>query len=84
MDAYYETQFKKKDPYIKFWAKTSDKDFDKQKIGLYVSWLEMIARRRKVRKAFLRYLNVTNTEDAGHFRPFMNEGCAAVVADWLR
>ena len=67
MDTYYEIQFKKKDPYIKFWEKTNDKDFDKQKIGLYVSWLEMIARRRKVRKAFLRYLNVTDTEDAGHF-----------------
>ena len=83
MHTYYETQFKKKDPYIKFWAKTNDKDFDKQKIGLYVSWLEMIARRRKARKAFLRYLNVTNTEDAGHFRHFMNEGGAGVVANWL-
>ena len=83
MDTYYETQFKKKDPYIKFWAKTNDKDFDKQKIGLYVSWLEMIARRRKVRKAFLRYLNVTNTEDAGHFRHFMNEGGAGAVVNLL-
>ena len=76
MDTYYETEFKKKVPCMKFWEKPNDRDFDKQKIGLHVSWLETIARRRKVRKAFLRYLNVTNTEDAGHFRYFMNEGGA--------
>ena len=27
MDTYYETQFKKKDPNIKFWGKTNDRDW---------------------------------------------------------
>ena len=67
----------------KLFGKNNDRDFDIQKIGFYVSWLETVARRPKVRKAFLRYLNVTNTEDAGHFRYFMNEGGAGVVANWL-
>ena len=49
MDTYYERQFKKKDPYIKFGGKTNDRDHDKRKIEDYIAWLETVARRWTVR-----------------------------------
>ena len=61
MDTYYERQFKKKDPYIKFWGIADDRDHDKRKIEDYVAWLETITRRWKATVIFDRSMRAKKT-----------------------
>ena len=64
-------------------AQTEDENADKLKLNEYIDWLRIHAKRWGVRKAFLRYLNFTNTNDARRYQHFVKGGGANLVIDLL-
>ena len=64
-------------------AQTEDENADKLKLNEYIDWLGIHAKRWGVRKAFLRYLNFTNTNDARRYQHFVKGGGTNLVINLL-